>query len=301
MKPLLMALPVVLLTAASASGQTIPEMEIGIEGFQLMATGPEKHAGVSRTTGPIRIGVPVGTVFSMSECGNFSVQPGPNPFPEEADVGWRIDLTAVRMVHHAVTFRLRWTRALDKVQTQASLPSSEEIELTLQPGESRPLDSVPVSPKSATGSGRPCTVKSVSLRVSVNFRTFNRSLVGADVWLVERLPTGKEQSQLQSLRGRPHEPIRFFFDSLAGTRGGVDISGHLVADLDHGGIAIELETIKAVADPGGPGYQSARWFRSRVPVKPDETVEVALPGIGEAKGGLDGRTFSLRIRVKQIR
>jgi hypothetical protein len=199
-----------------------------------------------------------------------------------------------------VTFRLRWVRALDN--GEGFSPTSEDVEVTLGPGESRPLESVRVvQARATTSDGRPCATKAVSLRVSADFPDFDRRLVGADVWLVERLPNGKEQSQLQSVRGLPHRSIPFYFDSVPGDNKHLDIFGKLVVDLNQGAFAITLETVRAGADQGQDGYQSARWFRSTVQMNPNEIVEVALPQLDDKAGPFAGRIFSLRIRTKQIR
>ena len=151
--------------------------------------------------------------------------------------------------------------------------------------------------------------KHSSLRTRIacsgTFPDFDRRLIGAEVWLVEKLPNGKEQSQLQSLRGLPNRPIPFYFDGVPDEAGRFDIFGKLVADPEQGGIEFTVETIRARADPDQHGYQSARWFKSTVHVKPNEIVDVALPApvpaSGENAGALAKRVFSIRIQAKQIR
>jgi hypothetical protein len=293
-------LPFLLLAARLAYAQTVDEVQISVGGFELAANGAEKAAGVWRSTGPVIIGRPTVGVFSMFGCGYFAVTIPPNPFEDKATVGWRVEVTPVRIVNHAVTFRLRWVRALDK--GSGLTPVSEDVELTLRPGESRPLDTVPVVQTGVTTyDGRPCGTKAASLRVSADFPEMDRRLIGADVWLVERLPNGKEQSQSQSIRGLPHRPLPFYFDSVPDGTKRFDIFGKLIADPQPGGMEINLETIRGGADPGQDGYQSARWFRSTLRVKPDEIVEVALPQPDEKAGAFANRVFSIRIRAMQIR
>ena len=276
-------LAALLVAARIADAQTVGEVELSVAPFELAANGAETIEGVSRRTGPLTIGKPSVSVFSMFGCGYFSVTIPPNSFKEDATAGWRVEITPLKVVKHAVTFRLRWVRALDK-GTGLS-PASEDLEVTLRPGESRPLDSVPVTQTSATTlSGRPCRTKTVSLRVSADFPEFDRRLIGAELWLVERLPDGKERSQLQSLRGLPNRPIPFYFDSLPDGAKHFDIFGKLVADPQQDAIEISIETIRARTDSGQYGYQSALWFRSTVQVKPNEVVEVALPQTDESAG-----------------
>ena len=123
----------------------------------------------------------------------------------------------------------------------------------------------------------PATIKAVSLRVVADFPDFDRRLIGANVWLVERLPNGKEQSQLQSLRGVPHRPIPFYFDSVPDGTKRFDIFGKLVADPATGRHRVHRRDDQSAGRSGQDGYQSARWFKSTVHVKPNEIVDVALP------------------------
>jgi hypothetical protein len=301
MKLILATLSLLLAAGRLADAQTFDEVQISIRGFQLAANGAEKATDVRLYAGtlPLDIAKPTVGLFSMRGCGSLSVTVPPRSFEENAPVGWRVEVTPTRVVNHAVTFRLRWVRALDK--GSGLTPASEDVEVTLRPGESRPLDSVPVVQTGVTtDAARPCETKAVSLRVVADFPDFDRRLIGADVWLVERLPNGKEESQFQSLRGLPHRPISFYFDSVSNGTKRLDIFGKLVADPQQGSMEVALETIGAGADPGQDGYQSARWFRSTLRMKPDEIVEVALPS-GEKTVAFGNRVFSIRIRTKQIR
>jgi hypothetical protein len=137
--------------------------------------------------------------------------------------------------------------------------------------------------------------------VSADFLQMDRRLIGADIWLVERWPNGKERSQRQSIRGLPHREMPFYFDGIADGDKRLDIFGELIADPEQGSIQVALETVAAQAHPGQSGYQSARWFRSTLNVKPNEIVDVALTREGDKPPTSDGRVFSIRIQAKQIR
>ena len=294
------ALLLVLLAPGIANAQDIDAISIRVGGYQLTTNGAEKDAGVSRGV-HLRwsMGKPTIAVFSMVGCGDFAVTVPPASFSDNAHAGWRVEITPTKVaVDHAVTFRLRWVRALDT--GKGFTPAIEEdLELTLKPGESRPLDSAPVPATARTSDGKPCLVKAGSLRLSVEFESFDRRLIGADVWLVERLPNGKEDSQLQSVRGIPHQKIPFYFDSLTDGKDRFDMFGHLVAELKDGGILIEIEAVSARPDPGQHGYQAAFWYRSTIRVKPGEIVEVELTP--RDKKDIANRNLSLRIRPRQIR
>jgi hypothetical protein len=142
-------------------------------------------------------------MFSFAECRRFHITHAPDTFRKEADAGWRVEITPLKVVDYAVTFRLHWMREIDRTGERPG----ETVEVTLKPGESRPIDTVQIAAGTKDSAGRPCDMKTASLRVSADFPEFDRRLIGADIWLVERLPNGKERSQQQSIRGLPHRPI----------------------------------------------------------------------------------------------
>ena len=293
-------LSVVVSMAGFANAQTGEEVQVQVGWFNLAANGAEKAAGGWFGTGPLRIGEPSVGVFSSHGCGFHTVATAKHTFEDDATVGWRVEVTPIRLVDHAVTFRLRWVRALDK-GTAGLTPMGEDVEVTLRPGESRPIDSVPVVQAGAkTVDGRPCGLKAVSLRVVADFPDFDRRLIGVDAWLVERLPNGKEESQRQSLRGLPNRPINFYFDGVADSGKRFDIFGKLIADPRQGTMEMAVEAVRAETAAGESGYYGARWFRSTLQLKPDETVEVALPS-DQKTGPLANRVFAIRLRAKQLR
>jgi hypothetical protein len=162
---------------------------------------------------------------------------------------------------------------------------------------------VPVHQADAkTFDGKPCTTKAASLRASADFPEPDRRLVGADLWLVERLPDGQERAQAQSVRGLFNHPIPFYFDSVTDGTKRLDFFGKLVAEPGQGGFTINVEAIRAApnSDPEW-GYWAVRWFRSTLQVKPNEVVEVALPPIDAKDAPLADRKFSIRIKSRQIR
>jgi hypothetical protein len=288
------------LSTSVVFAQTTDDVQILVSGFALATNGAEKPSGVSLRTSPTTTGKTSSGLFSMFGCGNFSVRypPAAIRFDDNTTAGWIVEITPIRIVDHAVTFRLHWVHA---DSGKGLSPTGEDLELTLKPGESRPIDTVPVPAAATALNGRPCTMKAASLRVSAEFPDFDSRLIGADVWLVERLPNGTERSQLQSLRGLPHQSIPFYLERIAD----VDMFGHLVAEPEQAGLGVFLEIVRAQVDIPPPadthGYQAAHWDRSTVHVKPDEVVEVPLPQLEERFGPYAKRNFALRIRARQIR
>lgn len=295
MRSILAAWLLLLITVGAANGQSADDLRISVEGFQVETHGAEKRSvgGSAAAT----IGTTAARMFSFRDCRRFSITHPPARFEKEADVAWRVEVTPLRVVDHAVTFRLRWTREIDK----AGERPGENVEVTLKPGESRPIDTVAIPPGTRDADGRPCEMQSASLRVSVDFPEMDRRLIDADIWLVERLPGGQERSQQQSIRGLPHRPIPFFFDGIADGGARLDVFGELIARPGAGAIQVALKTAAARAHAGQSGYQAARWFRSTLNIKPTDTIDVALTREGEKPPASAGRNLSIRLRVRQSR
>jgi hypothetical protein len=145
----------------------------------------------------------------------------------------------------------------------------------------------------------------------------DRRLLAVDLWLVERLPDGKERSQPLSLRGLYNQPIPFHFDTInAGTRT-LDVFGDLQISPGTEGIGLKFTTRSRVIDtelpPRPAGYPAgAPWpppfyvgsTNATLTIRPGEVVSVPLPAVG--RGGADAEAFaaralSFRIRVRQVR
>ena len=129
--------------------------------------------------------------------------------------------------------------------------------------------------------------------------------MGADLWLIERLPAGAERTQSLSVRGLPHREIPFYFDSIREEALALEILGSVVARPETDAVAVELETRSrwgpAVFDWRKDDYVQKRRIESRLRMKPGETVEVALPQLESSAGPFAARKYALRIRVRQLR
>jgi hypothetical protein len=296
-----MAFAVLLCLAAGiADGQTVDDAQLVVTPHLLTTNGaenPEHVSGRWATT----VGKSTSMVFSMSGCGNFTVSSGSQAkVVDDATYGWRVELTPAKVVDHATTFRLRWARVVDRATKDPS-SASEDVELTLKPGESRPIDSVAVPQDGKTLNGRPCDIKSASLRVSSEFSDFDSRRIAADLWLVEKLPTGIETRQSFAVVGTPHQPMSFYFDRI----GDVDLFGHLVGDPLQSTIKVDVEIVRAQVDVPPPadthGYRAARWDHSTTHVTTDEVIEIPLPKLEERFGPYATREFALRIKVRRLR
>jgi hypothetical protein len=305
---------IVHIVAGAAHAQTFNDLQIRLGAFTLSNDGGEKPLGVWFSTGPVAIGKPAISTFSFGNtCEAFAVS-SDGSLREDATTAWKIELTPVRVVADAVTFRLRWVRVagLRQQLNQLSMDAgkalgvpTDDIQLTLRPGESWPLATVPVPAGARTVDGRPCGSTS-SIRASVDnypWEEDDRRLVVAELWLVERLASGSEvpRSQPLSVRGLPNRPFRFYFDSIVDGSVTLDIYGILVSRLETGALAISVETRSRWA-PGSPNFSGPqRSVNSEIQVKPAETVEIRLPLLGDGAGPFAKRAFSIKIRARQLR
>jgi hypothetical protein len=209
----------------------------------------------------------------------------------------------------AVTFRLRTARSGWLVARPYGLifPSSltEELEVTLRPGQSWPVAVVPLPKSAQTVHGAPCWHSAV-IRASVNSYPSpdaDHRLVSADLWLVERLPDGTEaqRSQPVSVRGVPGQAQRFFFDSIIDGDDALDLYGQVRARIDGGNVRLRFET-RARRKHAGPKWGAPHGVvESDVVVAPTETVEIRLASLGEGVGPFANRRLSIRVRARQIR
>jgi hypothetical protein len=167
------------------------------------------------------------------------------------------------------------------------------------------LDSVQVPSGAKAFTGRPCAVTAASLRVTVEYprEEFDRRLVLADLWLVERRSTGAERSQPLSIRGVPNRAIPFYFDSIVEGGAFLDVFGRIVARPDTGAIDVSIETrsrwgkVSDSEDGSGQG----RPVESTIRLKPEEIVELQLPKVNDREGSFGNRVLSIRIRARQVR
>jgi hypothetical protein len=299
-----------------AQAQTFKDVQVQLGAYSVTNDGGERPVGVWYSTGPVVIGKPAISTFSYGNtCEAFAVS-ADGSLRDDATTAWKLELTPTRVVDDAVTFRLRWVRVaaarqqLDRFAFDGgkdlSVPVTD-IQLTLRPGETFPVDTVQVPSGVKTVDGRSCG-DAASIRASVDnypWEENDRRLLDADLWLVEHLSNGTEapRSQPLSIRGLPNHPARFYFDSIADGNVSLEIYGTLLARLDSGVIAISVETRSRWGNSSdsrefrGP----QRSVKSEIQVKPTETVEIKLPMLGDGAGPFAKRALSIRVRARQLR
>jgi hypothetical protein len=316
MKLLSTALGIAFVAAAPAHAQTFEDVQIRLGLYTLKADGGEQPLGIWRSTGPVVIGKSTPTTVSWNgECEGFGISSVKGDTVDKAAAAWLIDVTPIRVVATSVTFKLRSTKVIGLRQQldqaankpRSSQPPDDEIELTLRPGESWPVDQVALPPGGKTMSRGPCA-KSASIRVSVDPEPWEgeeRRLVAADLWLIERGANGREAQRTQplSVRGLPNHATPFFFDRIVEANVPVDVYGTITPRLDSGTIAVAIEVRSRWGNPGDkPGFAGPqRSVKSEVQLKPAEIVDVQLPAFDNDAGPFARRQFSLRIRARQLR
>ena len=237
---------------------------------------------------------------------------------KKVDSAWTVQVTPTGRAGEAVTFRLQWVRSRDNGKPSTV---SDDMELTLLPGQSLSLDTMPQLAEVA-GSPSSCVVKSLWLRVGVEREPEpdqDRRLVAVDLWLVERLPDEKERSQPLSLRGLYNQPIPFYFDTLTANSKTLDVFGDLQISSRGQTTEIKITTRSRVINlkpvPPPPRYPAGRRWppayyvgstTATLQLASDEVVSVPLPPVGNVSVTADAAAFaeralSFRIRVRQIR
>ena len=295
MKILIGSVVITFVFAAAARAQTaaVQELSIHVQAAAIASPGGEEPR-VYGGANPNEAGKTVRHGFSLAAqpCDYWRASRVVTP---DAHFGWAVEITPVRVVEDAVTFRLTWARTRE--DGKHSTQPTHDMELTLRPGEAIPLDSVYYACPS-----RPQTI-GASLRVTVVRHpdpAYDRRLVALDLWLVEKLNDGTEQSQPLSLRGLYHRPISFYFESI--TEGAIvlDVFGEVTAAPAARTSDVQIKVRSRIFAPNqSPDVYSTRQTTATVRITPDEVVSVELPQL--AGSAFASRALSLRMRVRQVR
>src|SRR5207249_6040824 len=115
-----------------AHAQTFNSLQIELGPYSLSDDGGEKPVGVWRSTGPVTLGRPIISTFSFGDtCDAWSVSAVKSELRENAVAAWHIEVTAIRVVRDAVTFRLRWIRfaALRQQLDESPLDSRKALRM----------------------------------------------------------------------------------------------------------------------------------------------------------------------------
>jgi len=299
---------------ADAQTPPAPDLQIKLGTSVVTPLGGEHPGGVWFSTGAVAIGRTSTATYSFGNtCEAWAVS-SDGSVRDDATIAWRIEVTPIRVVRHAVRFRLHWVRMagtrqqLDQLSfdgAKAARLPSEDIELNLGPGESWPVDTVRVPPGAEMVDGRPCG-STASIRVSVDrypSAEEEHRLIGADLWLIERLADGNEvqRSQPLAVRGLPGRPFNFYFDSIVDANATLDIYGILIARRLGDEVFVSVETRSRWAPEARNISGPQGFLNSEIHMRPSETVEIRLPLLGDDAGPFAKRALSIRIRARQVR
>ena len=161
-----------------AEAQTSDHLRVDVEGSMIGPDGGEQP-NTFMSTGPIVIGKTTSAGFAKlpDMCGlavASTLRPG-------ATIGWNVDVIPRKVEGDAVTFRVRWVRSRDEGKDSSS--PAGDLEWTLRPGESLPLDIVALAP---TG-----TMAPESLQGARDIRARGRQILAQDGG---RSPSGRDGS-----------------------------------------------------------------------------------------------------------
>ena len=298
---------------STSMAQTFDHLRIQVDGLAVQTDGGERRS--AGHTVPIVIGQSdSGALSKTSDVCGLGASSRVRP---DAVAAWTYDVTPLRVVEDAVTFRLRWTRTRDGGKD--SKTPGGDVELTLRPGQAFPIDFADVP---ATGTDAVCAFKRVALRVSVQYHPRpddDRRFVAADLWLVQRFADGTQKSELVSVRAQYNRPVPFYFSTLTDAGVSVDLFGEITIRPGDGFNAVTLETrsrlvegskvsltmpMGQVTPPGSAPRQlvGSRRVESTLQLKSDDVVSIELPRLTENdSGAFANQTLSIRIRARTIR
>lgn len=294
----------VLLATGPASAQTYDRLQIKVAGNVVSADGGERPS-VGTSSGPLQIGKTTHSGISRLpglDCGLGAARSlAPN-----ATKGWSLEFAPTRVQGDAVTFHVRWTR-VDAGKTAPSV----DAELTLRPGESLPLDSMPLTPAAAATPS--CRLTAMTLRMSVDYwptPEHEARLLATDLWLVEKAADGTERTQQVTVRGLPNQSLPFYFSPLTDNGVALDIYGDLRGAPSQDGVEVSIVIRSRIVEGGQSStiLRNGNMMTSRsiepkpFRVKPEEVLSIELPRLSENQSGaFASKTLSLRVRLKQVR
>jgi hypothetical protein len=301
-----------LLCAPAASAQIPAGVYVRFSGTGITATPGEPGGAFS---------MQLATDLQKTETHAMSIMPDYCGFPGAshgairpgATGGWTADITPLRVEGETVTFRLKWTRY---VAAGAPGRVGGDLEVTLGPGDSMPIDILPTPRNPATcppGRGNVAILLSVSIDRQPDDDREHR-LMATDLWLIEKMPDGSERTQPLSVRNLPSRSTPFFFDSVTDGGAVLDFYGDLVASPGVNGATIELTTRSRLIQSGqvnvtlrqgqvnGNTLFVSRQVKTDLTLQNGAVASVELPRLSENDGGaFASHTFSIRVRTRQVR
>jgi hypothetical protein len=225
--------------------------------------------------------------------------------PADAGFGWRVTSQTVRVTDSIVNVSVDWRRVWDRGRKIANGPSGT-VQLKLYPGARVPLDHIPNPAATdacrAVGLGLEVRLARTAPPAPVNSSLVplgaspgGASPIDADLWLVQRMPSGVEQVNHQTVRLDTNGgSFSFSPVKVSGERGEVDveIGGSFKRfRAPVGGEFLYLSLTRAITGESMPpgGFRGGTGTMIPLP-GPAEVLalEIPTPGAAPAAGGRGG-------------
>jgi hypothetical protein len=257
----------------------------------------------SRSGKPVRQGINTAFfTYTVGGCG-FAAG-GFTEIAPEATFGWEVIAVPKVVRDSNVVFTVTWTR-----ERNHKAEASGATEVLMQPGDRVTLD-VASTPEMKRVRGCGMTSAEVALELDpvdwANHTPARASVVSTDMWLVRRLPDGKEVTQQINVRGAVNEQVPFYFDDIKSGDLFMSVLGQVCAREKNGLLTLELEAerqVRNATESLGRGFTSVGPGSGALVVDfARDVVSVEFPLSSDPKWkDLGSQPLSIRIRMHRIR
>jgi hypothetical protein len=262
----------------------------------------QPDGGVTAETTTIPVNAPnVVHVFSRKSVCETAISGATEP--ADAGFGWRIASQTLNVTDSMVQVSVDWRRVWDRGRKLTNGPSGT-VQLKLHPGARIPLDHIPNPAPTdacrAVGLGLEMRLARIAPVPPVNSALIplgatagGAASIDADLWLVQRMPSGAEQAQHQTVRlDQRGGSFTFAPVKVSGDRGEVDVE--ILGSFQRyrapvGGEFLYLTLQRAITGESMPpgGYRSGTGTMIPLP-GPEEVLSLEIPGPGGVQGGRSG-------------
>jgi hypothetical protein len=258
----------------------------------------QPDGGVTAETATLAEGAPmVVHVYGRRSVCETAVTGGTEP--ADAGFGWRVTTQTLSVTDAIVTVSVDWKRIWDRGRKITNGPSGT-VQLKLFPGARIPLDHIPNPAATdacrAVGLGLEVRLARATPAAPVNSALVplgatpgGASPIDADLWLVQRMPSGVEQVNHQTVRlDRAGGTFSFAPVKVSGERGEVDVEiggAFRRFRAPVGGEFIYLSLTRAISGESMPpgGFSGGTGTMMPLP-GPAEVLSFEIPGPGAASG-----------------
>jgi hypothetical protein len=287
--------------AAQPAAPQRPMLWLGTQTFHSdRAGGPSSSSGKALSAGQL---TPFATYLTENMCG-FAAG-GFSQIDPAAVLGWEVTAVPKVVRPNEVILAVTWNRIRNrKSEARGS------IEVLIRSGDTVPIDVVGI-PEAQLGSG--CHMTSAQLTLELNPVGTARqvagmsSVVSTDMWLVRRLPDGREETQQINVRGAMNESVPFYFDDIKAGDIWMAVSGKVRArEGAHGAVALEFEAERGVRNAVRTlerGATAPRPDTGLLTFNSDrDVVSVEFPRTSNGQwGDLVKQPLAIRIQTRRIR